>query len=186
MRIRTTTRRKAMIGLGGAAAAVLATASLAVGQVVLTGPDGGPHKPSSLRVQTCGANVGSTVRTQSGDSTTSATAFAPLPGATTTFTVPVEQTRCVKVLLTAESSCGPSVNVDYCYVQATLDGVPMDPNGGGFQALDSEDDTASAHAYEWVGHAGQGNHTVQIQQRVGNATTSFYIDDWTFDTQLYR
>jgi len=180
MRIRTT-RRKAMIGLGGAAAAVLATASLALAQ-----SDGSPDpgQPQNLKVANCGANLGSTVRTQSGPSTTRSTTFLPLPGATTSVTLPPEHSGCVKVLLTAESSCGLSVYDDYCYVQATIDGAPMDPNGGGFQALDSEDATASAHAYEWVGHVGPGTHLVQIQQRVGNAATSFYIDDWTFDTQL--
>ena len=47
MRIRTK-----LIGLGTAAAALAATASLAVAQVGLTGPDGGPHQPSGVRVAT--------------------------------------------------------------------------------------------------------------------------------------
>jgi hypothetical protein len=61
----------------------------------------------------------------------------------------------------------------------------MDPNGAGFEAMDSADDTASAHAYEWVKRVGEGPHTVSIVRNVGAATTMFWTDDWTFDTSLY-
>jgi len=62
----------------------------------------------------------------------------------------------------------------------------MDPNGAGFQVMDSEDPSASAHAYEWVKRVGEGPHTVEIQWRVLNAGTSSYADDWTFDTEIYQ
>ena len=55
----------------------------------------------------------------------------------------------------------------------------MDPNGAGFQAMDSEDGTASAHALEWVERLGEGAHIIRIEQRVGNAATTFVKDDWT-------
>ena len=70
---------------------------------------------------------------------------------------------------------------DFCYVRALVDGVPMDPNGAGFEAMDSEDGTASAHAYEWVKRVGEGPHTVRIEQRVGNGATTFWVDEMTFD-----
>ena len=60
----------------------------------------------------------------------------------------------------------------------------MDPDGAGFQAIDSEDGTASAHAYEWIKRVGDGPHIVRIERRVGNAATSFWADDWTFDVSL--
>ena len=43
----------------------------------------------------------------------------------------------------------------------------------------------SAHAYEWVKRVGEGPHIVRIERRVGNAATSFWWDDWTFDVSLH-
>jgi hypothetical protein len=60
----------------------------------------------------------------------------------------------------------------------------MDPDGGGFQALDSEDATASAHAYEWIKRVGPGVHNITIERRVGNANTVFRLDDYTSDLQV--
>ncbi len=177
---------KAILGFGAVAAATLAaTASLALAQAGPADyPDNDPNQPPpNLVVTNCGANQSSIVRTQNAPSTISDTSFVQLPGATTTITVPPEESRCVKVLLTAESACGLSAAADFCYVQATLDGAPMNPNGLGFQALDSEDGSASAHAYEWIKRVGAGNHTIRIERRVGNAATAFYMDDWTFDVE---
>ena len=109
----------------------------------------------------------------------------PLPGAATQVVVPDGQSRCIKVLLTAETACGITNAPDLCYVRALVDGVPMDPNGAGFQAMDSEDSTASAHAYEWIKRVGEGAHIIRIEQRVRNAATTFYKDDWTFDVSVY-
>jgi hypothetical protein len=92
----------------------------------------------------------------------------------------------VKVLFTAESSCGPTANPDFCYIQATVDGIPMDPNGAGFQALDSEDATAGARAYEWVKRVPAGNHVVQLQWRVLAAGTQYRLDERTFDVQVWQ
>ena len=66
-----------------------------------------------------------------------------------------------------------------------IDGAPMNPFGAGFQALDSEDGTASAHAYQWVKRVGDGPHMVTIERHVGVATTMFWTDDWTFDTSIF-
>ena len=60
----------------------------------------------------------------------------------------------------------------------------MNPDGAGFMAIDSEDSTASAHAFEWVKRVGPGNHVLTITQAVGNNNTVFRLDDWTQDITI--
>ena len=180
-------RRKAILGGATVLATLTATAALAVAQGG-GGPDGTPPgdpPPSNLITTTCGPNQTSIAKTESSPSTTKSVNFVPLPGANTQIVVPDGQSRCVKVLLTAETACRKTDARDFCYVRALADGVPMDPNGAGFQAIDSEDGTASAHAFEWVKRLGEGAHIIRIEQRVGNAATTFYKDDWTFDVSVY-
>jgi hypothetical protein len=183
-----TTRRKLVFGLGGAAATLAATAGIALAQVAIPNPpdDGPPQAPGpNTLTTTCGPNQTSIVKTDASPTTTSSVAFQQLPGAVTQINVPDGQSRCVKVLLTAETACQSELPADFCYVRALVDGIPMDPNGAGFQAMDSEDGTASAHAYEWVKRVGEGPHIVRIERRVGNAATTFWSDEVTFDTSLY-
>ena len=180
-------RRKAILGGATVLATLTATAALAVAQVGGS-PDGTPPgdpPPSNLITTTCGPNQTSIAKTESSPSTTKSVNFVPLPGANTQIVVPDGQSRCVKVLLTAETACRKTNARDFCYVRALADGVPMGPNGAGFQAMDSEDGTASAHAFEWVKRLGEGAHVIRIEQRVGNAATTFYKDDWTFDVSLH-
>ena len=181
-----TTRRKLAIGLGGAAATLAATAGLAFGQIN-NPPDGGPPQAPGPNVMTtaCGPNQNSIVKTDASPTATSSVNPVQLPDAVTQFVVPDGQSRCVKVSFTAESACqGPAAD-DYCYVAAVIDGAPMNPFGAGFQALDSEDGTGSAHAYQWVKRVGDGPHTVTILRHVGVATTMFWTDEWTFDTSIF-
>ena len=184
-----TTRRKVILGLGAAAATLAATAAVALGQVVIANPPdgspGGAQPASNLLTHTCGPQQTSIVKTESSPSGTTSPAFVPLPGANVEIHVPDGQTRCVKVLLTAETACEVTAAPDFCYVQALLDGAPMNPNGTNFQAMDSEDGSASAHAYEWVKRVGEGDHIVRIERRVLNNATSFWWDDWTFDVSLH-
>jgi hypothetical protein len=169
-------------------AAFAATASVATAQV-LSNPDHdrGPVAGQVKRVQ-CGAQQQSIVTTDSAQGTTSSVAWAPTPQLATQLALPAGEQRCVKVLLTAETSCTgwAGANNDYCYVRALLDGAPMDPDGAGFQAMDSEDATGSAHAYEWIAKAGPGNHVITLERRVGNPSTVFTTDDLTFDVQLHQ
>jgi muramidase (phage lysozyme) len=159
-------------------------ASVAVAQD-FTASDGGPPNPGGQYQQTaCGPELANVVRTQSAPGTTSSVPWVNLPGTPYAFNVADNASRCVKVLLTAETSCTGFAGNDYCYVQALIDGVPMDPDGANYQAMDSEDDTASAHAYEWIKRVGPGNHVLTIQQRVGNVNTVFRTDDWTEDIQI--
>ena len=48
----------------------------------------------------------------------------------------------------------------------------------------SEDGSAEAAAYEWVGRLGEGVHNIRIERRVGNAATTATDDDWTFDVEV--
>ena len=183
-----TTRRKAIVGLGGAAALLATSAAIAVGQVLPNPPDGSPpgaQPPSNLVTYTCGPEQTSIVKTESSPSGTSSEPFVPLPGANAQVVVPEGQSRCIKVLLTAETACEITAADDFCYVRALVDGVPMDPNGAGFQAMGSEDGTAEAGAYEWIKRVGEGPHIVRIERRVLDNTTRFWWDDWTFDVSLH-
>lgn len=180
--------RTTLLGIGAAAATLAATAAIAVAQVIPNPPDnspGGPLPPSNLVTTTCGPQQTSIVKTQSSPSITNSVAFQPVPGAATQIVVPEGQSRCVKVLLTAETACEVTGGDDFCHVQALLDGAPMNPNGTGFQTLQSEDGTAEAGAYEWIKRVGEGAHVIRLERRVDNALTSFWWDDWTFDVSLH-
>src|SRR4051794_7748478 len=125
-------RKRTIAGLAGAT--FLATASLAVAQVAWN-PDGSPiddQQPHLTQV-TCGPVQTNIVRTQSAPSSTNAVNFVTVPGTPIPINVPDGQTRCVKVLFTAESSCGLSAAADFCYIQAMDGANRLDPDGGGFQ-----------------------------------------------------
>jgi len=181
------TRRKfGKKGIWSVAAAILtaavASASLAVAQAPPVLPDGGPGGGQPPIETNCGASLASKVITSNSPSTTNATGFQTLPGATARI-LDLPAGRCIKVLFTAETACGPSANPDFCYVRAIVNGAPMDPNGMSVQAIDSSDASASAHAYEWVKKLPAGTYTIEIQGRVRNGLTQFYADDWTMDVQ---
>jgi len=150
-----------------------------------------PAAQAGLSVRTCGPAINSVVTTQNNLTTTSSASFVDLPGAVQNISVQLSAGTlgCVKVVFTAEAAClGSAAGGNICFIQALLDDVPMQPQGGGRQAFISQvsqDVTASAHAYEWVRRVGEGNHVVRIQQRVGDTNTVFEIDDWTFDVQIY-
>jgi hypothetical protein len=177
--------RKRFIAIA-AAGLVLGGAGIAGAQVAPS-HDGGPPDNANPQVIThnCGALTEDIVKTQNHPVMTNAMGFILVPGAPTVINVPDGQSRCLKLLFTAEAACGPSAAADFCYVQALVDGAPMDPDGAGFQSLVSEDGSANAHAYEWVKRVGDGNHVVTIERRVGNAATDFYLDDYTIDLEVH-
>src|SRR5262245_18338132 len=177
--MRFKTRRVALL----AAVALAVPASVAGAQAITDNPDGGPLGGGPVTVQ-CGASLASTVQTYNGLQSTNSVPFTLLPDAQ--VPISLNQNRCIKVLFTAETTCsGQPTAPDLCYVQATIDGVPMSPWGQNFQAIDSDDPTPSAHAYEWVKRVGPGNHVVEIEQRVGDAATTLTTDDWTMDVQIH-
>ena len=177
-------RRKAIVGLAGVA--FLASGTLAVAQIggQPDGSPGGAQQPN-LTTQRCGPLSENIIKTQNAPSVTNAVNFQQLPGAVTQVTIPPGAGRCVKVLFTAETACGLSGAADFCSIRALDGALPLDPNGGGFQAMDSEDGSAAAHAYEWVGHLDPGVHNIRIERRVANNATNFWTDDWTFDVEVH-
>jgi hypothetical protein len=159
------------------------TASVAGAQVLDDDHDRGPLAGQVID-HPCGAEQANFVRTQSTQGTTNATVPVVFPNSLMTINVPDGASRCVKVLFTAETSCTGAAGLDYCRVQALIDGVPMDPDGAGFMTIDSEDATGDGHAFEWVKRVGEGPHTISITRAVGNAATTFTHDDWTMDVSL--
>ncbi|HEX6021524.1 MAG TPA: hypothetical protein VFZ00_05975 [Solirubrobacter sp.] len=179
--MRFKTRRVALL----AALALAVPATVAGAQILDKNPDEGPVGGGPVTVQ-CGQALASTVQTNNGLNSTSSVPWVNLPTAQVPITVPANSTRCIKVLFTAETTCsGQPAAPDLCYVQATIDGVPMSPFGQNFQAIDSDDPSPGAHAYEWVRRVGPGAHLVEIQQRVGNPATTLTTDDWTMDVQVH-
>jgi hypothetical protein len=187
----STTRKLGRKAICGMAAAIftagVASAALAVAQ---SGPqpDGDPNPPGPATapvVTSCGASISSVVTTQNTPNVTSS-AFSNLPGAVTSVTVAPGPTRCIKVVLTAETACPQTSVVDVCRVRALIDGAPMAPDGQSFRVIDSESSTAQGHAYEWVQRVGSGAHIVLIQHGVRNFQTQSIIDDWSLDVGVYR
>jgi hypothetical protein len=176
--------RKRIIALA-AAGLVLGGGAVAGAQVGGPDNDGGPpvDNPPNVITYDCGAQIDDQVKTQNQPVRTSSLSNVPIPGAQFQVNVPPNEQRCIKLLFTAESSCDGYPGDDFCYVRALVDNNPMDPDGQGFQTLDSDHYTASAHAYEWIKHVGPGVHTITIQRRVGNVNTDFRLDDYTSDLQ---
>jgi len=177
--------RKRFIALA-VAGIVLGGGAVAGAQVGFLDTDGGPHVdvPPNVQPYNCGPVEDNLIKTQNSPVETQSIPNIPVPGAQFQVTVAPMTQRCLKLLFTAESSCTGYPGDDFCYVRALVDGVPMDPDGGGFQALDSEDATASAHAYEWIKRVGPGVHNITIERRVGNPNTVFRLDDYTSDLQV--
>jgi hypothetical protein len=108
-------------------------------------------------------------------------AFADIPGASTTITVPPGQTALVNARFTAESMCEGG---DYASVRLVLDGDEMAPVVGTDFAFDSSD-TATEGASSWESHSVErfevnvpaGTYAVVAQWSSG--CTTFRLDDWT-------
>ena len=138
---------------------------------------------AEIVVTECGALISSRVLTNSSPVRTSSPSYVKI--ATTNVIVPAGQTRCIKVLVTAETFCaGPGQIFDFCDIRLTLNGVEtMQPPGGNFKTMDSEDNTSSGHAYEWVRRVSAGNYTLSVEIRVRDSRSVFEVDDLTFDVQ---
>ena len=159
-----------------------------------TAPDGGTVAPQfraappAPKTLDCTYPIASRILTQNVPSTTGSTSFVPLPGATTSMYVGNSYgDYCIRIVFTAETGCSQTSAGDYCYVQALHNGVPLDPNGGGLQAIDSESGPAEGHAFQWatlIDSETEGQHTFSIRWRVRNAPTQFYVDDWTLSIEV--
>jgi hypothetical protein len=175
------------IKLLSSAAAMIVAAALSVSIAAAQSPDGSPAaataqaSPQAVVSTSCGSQFFSRVITQNAATSTNNTGFQSIAGFS--FSVPSGQARCIKVLFTAEAACSGS-GTNFCYVRAIINGVEMFPQGGSLQTLQSEDGTASGHAYEWFRRVGAGSYTVFIQRRSGNTSSFFWLDDWTADFRL--
>ena len=156
-------------------------------------PDGSPP-PAYRALQaetvarfTCGPLEYSKLVTDRQERTTTSRTFTTVPNASVAITrVPAGQTRCVKVVFSAETACSATAAGDYCYVRALDNAAVMQPDGGGFHAFDSDHATAQSHSFEWVRLVGPGDHIFRIQWRVRDNPTSFFIDEFTMDVQVYN
>ena len=183
-RPRTTGPRLA-IGIGAAAATLVATAGLAFARHPQparrrSGPGAGPNVVTTV----CGPNQTSIVKTD--DSPTATSSVDRRLAGRRHANQRARRPDALREGAPDRRNRVPEPEPGRLLLRpATIDGAPMNPIGGGFEALDSEDGTASAHAYEWIKRVGEGLHTVRIERSVGNATTRFWTDDWTFDTSLH-
>ena len=120
------------------------------------------------------------VKTQTSSYTTSSTAWVALPGATLTVKVPNGKQKIFIAEFDAESYCQSGTG--WCSIRFLMDGTEMHPASGTNFAFDSVDtDRWESHAMSRTyGPVGAGQHKFQVQMRVGNASTVFGLDDWTF------
>jgi hypothetical protein len=131
----------------------------------------------------CGAPIKSVTRTNSVFSFSSDTNPNPVPGAAIVINVPAGAHRCIKVVFTAASACGPSPANDQCFIRARDNGVLMSPNVSFF---DSEDGAGSSHSLAWVRKVGPGSHRIAIQRSVGDDDTSFGLLGWVLDVTVTK
>ena len=137
-----------------------------------------------------GAQVRVDKRTNNVPTTTNATNWVNLPGATVGVFVPANTTRLYDVPFFAESLCnGPAAGT--CTVRIIAIGpngtIELNPQAGADFAFDTDmagglDDVREAHAMErskrLAGGANGTNYTIQVQFAVTNAQTAFTLDDW--------
>ena len=158
------------------AAMFLVAATLASSGSYAQAPDGSsavPKEQAEVVVTTsCGTQFASRLVTQNALASTNSTIFRNLTS--TTFAVPSGSARCIKVLFTAEAACAGSANPDFCYVRALINGVEMFPQGGGVQALQSEDSSSAGHAFEWIRRVGPGTYTITIPMAHGQFSNDVF------------
>jgi len=158
----------------------IAMAALTIsGLTVLALPGGARALPLITK---CGGTLDSNFATNNNRTTVSSTSFVDLH--TTDFGITAgDLSGCALVLFTAETSCKGASKADLCYVQALDNGVPMKPAGP--QVLDSESQTPSTHAFEWISRGLlKGVHNFTIQVKVGASGTTLVLDSWTLQVQL--
>lgn len=144
-----------------------------------------------LTADTGGAEIRVDKRTNNVPSTTSATNWVNLPGATVGVFVPANSSRLYDVPFFAESQCtGP--NAGNCAVRIIAIGpgggiVELNPQAGADYAFDSDmpgalTDLAEGHGMErskrLPGGENGTNYVIQVQFAVVNPQSVFTLDDW--------
>jgi hypothetical protein len=143
-----------------------------------------------LTVDSGGAEIKVDKRTNDVPSTTSATNWVNLPGASVGVFVPANSSRLYDVPFFAESQCtGP--NAGNCAVRivaiSAAGTVELNPAAGADYAFDSDmpgalTDLAEGHGMErskrLFGGQNGTNYVIQVQFAVVNPQSVFTLDDW--------
>lgn len=145
----------------------------------------GVSPTDSARVGPSGG--GSFVR-NSAPSTTDSTDFVQVPGAVTSVRVP-EGRWAVWARFSAESLCEGALEETACSVRIQIGDETGDPIGGNDDfAFDSTgSDGRESHTMERSRFFFEsGRYPVKVQYRVGAASASFQLDDWTLFVERMR
>lgn len=171
--------------------------------VALCGP--AAHAFDGIETFTSGASFFKRVVTNTNPQTTSSTAFADVPGATTTVFVPPQTTALIGVGFDAETRCSGTVGaMDWCEARILINGEEGSPqasvHGPDTLALDSTnaggDGTGSWESHGFSRHRCIRNASatpltvrVQVQWKVtqfGATPPEFWLDDSTLAVQMSR
>jgi hypothetical protein len=160
-----------------------------LGALLVTGALAGTAT-AVLTADTGGAEIRVDKRTQNVPTTTGATNWVNLPGATVPVSVPANSSRLYDVPFFAESQCnGP--NAGGCVLRIIAIGpngtVELNPQAGADYAFDSDmagalDDLREGHGLErskrLPGGENGTNYVIQVQFAVVNPQSVFTLDDW--------
>jgi hypothetical protein len=137
--------------------------------------------------------------------TTSATAFADVPGTLTTIFVPANATVLVSVDYNAEAACygGGTTNPNWCELMVLIGGVEGSPQASTTSLGDTysfaSTDNGAASASSWRGHALSRHRCIRnasavplavpvvVQWKIlqfGATTSSFWLDDSAMVVQM--
>jgi hypothetical protein len=134
----------------------------------------------------CFAPIESRVLTGNDLFQTTSKTFVRVHGAALTVVVPATLTRCIKVRFTGGVTCKAPSGTETCFIRALADGVEMNPQGAGQQALSGELLQPTGLGFQWVKRLGPGQHVIQIQVRSVNVPESITVgvNDWMMDVEV--
>jgi hypothetical protein len=134
----------------------------------------------------CGAPIQSSVATGNELFETTSRSFVRIRGAVHIVTIPLGQTRCVKVRFTGGVTCKGSSGNEVCFIRARAGGEELFPDAGSDQRLSGRLLRTTGLGFQWVGRLGEGQHVIQIQVRSHDVpeTITVGINDWTMDVEV--
>jgi hypothetical protein len=127
-------------------------------------------------------------------SSTGATSFEDLPGATMTIRVPAKTEALILARFSAESVCvGPFESQTACSVRIMVGSSEADPASGSDFAFDSSN-AGGEGPFSWESHSmdrsrgplGPGTYTVKVQYMVTTVGGAFRVDDWSFTVERVK
>ncbi len=123
--------------------------------------------------------------TSSLEVSTTSTAFADLPETTVDVRVPAGQNHIALVTFSAENRCMQDpLSAAYCSVGLTVDGdaareMVMNSIRQGANSTVGATNAWASHSVQWVVSLTPGNHTLAIQYRTDEDSSSFAVDTRT-------